>query len=77
MFEDASAKTRAKRNDQPSSLRFEPYSEGRSLQILHIGSYDDEGPTLKRMHDEVMPQLGITFDGPHHEVYRCRPGKRG
>jgi hypothetical protein len=43
--------------------------EGRSIQILHVGSYDDEGPTLARLHDEYMPQNGLTFAGPHHEIY--------
>lgn len=75
MFEDAVAKTLAKRGDRPSSLRFEFYAEGRSLQIMHVGSYDDEGPVLKRLHDDVMPELGVTFDGPHHEVYLSDPRK--
>ncbi|WP_440979585.1 GyrI-like domain-containing protein [Sphingomonas pseudosanguinis] len=75
MFEDAVAKTLAKRDDRPASLRFEPYAEGRSLQILHIGSYDDEGPVLKRLHEAVMPGRGVTFDGPHHEVYLSDPRK--
>lgn len=43
--------------------------EGRSVQILHIGSYDDETPTLARLHDEWMPQHGLTFAGDHHEIY--------
>ncbi|MFD1787557.1 GyrI-like domain-containing protein [Sphingomonas floccifaciens] len=73
MFEDAVAKTLTKRNDRPPSLRFEPLSEGRSLQTLHIGSYDDEGQTLKRLHEEVMPGMGVTFDGPHHEIYLSDP----
>jgi hypothetical protein len=75
MFENAVAKTLAKRSDRPSSLRFEPYAEARSLQIMHVGSYDDEGLVLKRLHDDVMPQLGVTFDGPHHEVYLSDPRK--
>jgi hypothetical protein len=75
MFEDAVAKTLAKRNDRPSSLRFEPYAEGRSLQTLHIGGYDDEGPVLKCLHEKVMPGLGVTFDGPHHEIYLSDPRK--
>lgn len=75
MFEDAMTKTLTKRNDCPSSLRFEPYAESRSLQIMHIGSYDDEGPVLKRLHDDVMPGLDVTFDGPHHEVYLSDPRK--
>jgi hypothetical protein len=74
-FDAAVAKTHLKRNDCPTSLRFETFAEGRSLQIMHIGSYDDEGPLLARLHDEVMPSLGVTFDGPHHEVYLSDPRK--
>ena len=73
LFEAAVARTLAKRSDRPSSLRFEPYPEGRSLQILHIGSYDDEGPVLARLHDDVMPRQGLTFAGPHHEIYLSDP----
>jgi hypothetical protein len=43
--------------------------EGRCLQTLHIGSYDNEGPTLARLHNEIMPAQGVTFAGPHHEIY--------
>jgi hypothetical protein len=50
-------------------LRLEHLHEGRAVQILHIGSYDDEATTLARLHDEWMPQHGLTFNGPHHEVY--------
>ncbi len=47
--------------------------EGECLQILHVGSYDDEAPTLARLHDELMPAQGLTFNGPHHEVYLSDP----
>lgn len=47
--------------------------EGRSLQILHLGSYDDEAPTLARLHDEIMPSLKVTFNGLHHEIYLGDP----
>ncbi|WP_157415801.1 GyrI-like domain-containing protein [Agromyces allii] len=50
-------------------LRLEHLVEGSSVQILHVGSYDDEAPTLARLHDEWMPQHGFAFNGPHHEVY--------
>ncbi|MGX5777285.1 GyrI-like domain-containing protein [Methylorubrum zatmanii] len=75
MFEAAAAKIGAKLGPRPVSLRFEPYAEGRSLQILHIGRYDDEGPTLARLHHEVMPGRGVTFNGPHHEIYLSDPRK--
>lgn len=74
-FETAIEKTKKKFGDAPSSLRLEPLTEGRVLQTLHIGSYDDEGPTLARLHDEVMPAQGLTFAGPHHEIYLSDPRK--
>ena len=55
------------------ALKELPLSEGRSLQILHVGTYDDEAPTLARLHDEVMPRLGLTWNGPHHEIYLSDP----
>lgn len=75
MFEDALAKTGKKLGQPPQSLRLEPYAEGLSLQILHLGSYDDEGPVLAQLHDEVMPNKGMTFNGPHHEIYLSDPRK--
>lgn len=73
LFEAARAKTAGKLGDPPPSLRFEAYEEGPSLQTLHLGAYDDEGPVLARLHDEVMPGRGLTFNGPHHEIYLSDP----
>lgn len=50
-------------------IRFERYAEGRSAQTLHIGSYDDEGPTLERLHAEFLPANGLVPTGRHHEIY--------
>lgn len=75
LFDQAVAKAAKKLGDMPPSLRLEPYAEGLCLQTLHIGSYDDEGPVLARLHDEVMPAGGYTFNGPHHEIYLSDPRK--
>lgn len=75
IFENAVAKTGGKRGQPPQSLRLEPHSEGLSLQTLHLGSYDDEGPILARLHGEVMPNKGLAFNGPHHEIYLSDPRK--
>ncbi|MGO4671728.1 GyrI-like domain-containing protein [Bosea sp. 2YAB26] len=75
MFEKAVAKTEGKLGQRPQSLRHEFYAEGLSLQTLHVGSYDEEGPILARLHDEVMPRKGVTFNGPHHEIYLSDPRK--
>lgn len=48
-------------------------TEGRCVQTLHVGSYDDEAPVLARMHDEFMPEQGLTFGGTHHEIYLSDP----
>jgi len=56
-----------------SKVRFEPYAEGRALQLLHVGSYDDEAPKLKQLHDEYMPEHDLTFNGRHHEIYLSDP----
>lgn len=50
-------------------VRFENYFEGLSAQTLHVGSYDDEGPTLDRLHDEFLPENGLAPAGRHHEIY--------
>lgn len=57
------------------SLCFETYSEGLSVQILHIGSYADETPTLHRLHSEYIPQNNLAETGHHHEIYLSDPNK--
>ena len=66
-------KARKKLGDLPSTLRLESFEEGLSLQALHVGPYDEEGPLLARLHGELMPARGYDFDGPHHEIYLSDP----
>ena len=63
------------KKDFPSleKLRWENYSEGLCAQILHLGSYDEEGPVLSRLHTEWMPDNGYVFNGKHHEIYLSDP----
>lgn len=76
MVQQAIAQTEAKKRlPALDRLRFDRYAEGLSVQILHVGSYDDEGPVLARLHREFMPANGLTFNGPHHEVYLSDPRK--
>jgi hypothetical protein len=58
-----------------SKVRFEPYKEGLSLQVLHVGPYDAEAPKLKYLHSEYMPAHNLTFNGRHHEIYLNDPRK--
>lgn len=41
-------------------LRLTVLHEGLSVQTLHLGAYDNEGPVLARLHNEYMPRRGLT-----------------
>lgn len=75
LFGAAKAKVEAKGGEMAKTLRLDALREGLCLQALHIGSYDDEGPLLARLHDEIMPAGGYDFAGPHHEIYLADPRK--
>ena len=64
-----------KKKDLPAlgKIRWEEYREGLVVQILHLGSYDDEGPVLARLHESWMAEHGYTFNGLHHEIYLNDP----
>jgi hypothetical protein len=59
----------AKGRDPDGLLQVVDLDEGRCLQTLHVGSYDDEGPSLAYLHDEHLPALGLRPTGLHHEIY--------
>lgn len=70
MLEQAKSRAAAKNSDLSlNALRMETLSEGLCVQTLHLGSYDDEGPILQRMHDEFIPENGLRMTGKHHEIY--------
>jgi hypothetical protein len=50
-------------------VRLETLDEGRCVQTLHLGPFDDEAETLARLHDEFIPGAGLTMTGRHHEIY--------
>lgn len=75
MFREARARSERKSGKLSATLRLETLTEGPCLQALHVGSYDDEGPLLARLHDEIMPEGGYGFGGRHHEVYLGDPRK--
>ena len=64
--EQAGAKHRPARLDD---IRLETLSEGRCVQTLHIGSFDDEADVLARLHHEFIPATGLRMAGKHHEIY--------
>lgn len=76
MFATAVSEVRSKKNPPAlPKLRLGLLEEGLVAQIMHIGSYDDEAPTLARLHNEWLPQNGYTENGKHHEIYLGDPRK--
>jgi hypothetical protein len=58
-----------------AKVRLEKFTEGRAAQILHVGPYSTEGPTIAALHAFIKEQ-GFTFDGQlqkHHEIYLGDP----
>lgn len=62
------------KKDMPTltKLRFEPFNEGPAAQIMHLGPYCDEGPTIEKLHNFIREQ-GYDLTGKHHEVYLSDP----
>ena len=54
-------------------VRLERYEEGLSVQTLHVGPFDDEGPVLEAMHHEFLPAHALRMTGRHHEIYLSDP----
>ena len=53
-------------------VRFETLHEGASAQILHLGPFSAEGPTIQRMH-HFIHAAGKELRGRHHEIYLSDP----
>ena len=72
---DALAKGRAKVAPEiAANLRIETVVEGAVAQVLHVGPYAEERPTIERLH-AAMVAAGLQPRGRHHELYVGDPGR--
>jgi hypothetical protein len=53
-------------------LRLERFCEGPAAQVLHLGPYSAEGPTIEVLHAFIRG-YGRGLDGKHHEIYLGDP----
>ncbi len=53
-------------------VRLQELEEGRCVQMLHVGPYEDEPETMAVMRGFAGEQ-GLTFAGRHHEIYLSDP----
>ena len=69
MVQEANEQVLKKKN--PVSLplvRFESFEEGKVAQIIHIGPFSEERPTVEKVHTFI-EERGSQRRGKHHEIY--------
>jgi hypothetical protein len=73
LFEQALAEvTRKKKLPAANLVRLGRFSEGLVAQVMHIGPYANEGPTIQRLHSFIADE-GYERAGKHHEIYLSDP----
>lgn len=55
-----------------AKMRYKRFHEGLSAQIMHIGPYSAEGPTIERLHNFIKEKR-YELRGKHHEIYLSDP----
>ena len=68
VLESAIAQVREKKRlPAVRRLRLESLAEGRCAQVLHVGPFSEEGPTIERLHAFIGERGQLA--GKHHEIY--------
>ncbi|MDO8335771.1 MAG: GyrI-like domain-containing protein [Candidatus Saccharibacteria bacterium] len=76
LFDQAVEQVRQKKSPKAlDKLRFEAYEEGRAAQVMYVGPYSDEGPTIQSLHQFIHEQGGKLqgTNKHHHEIYLGNP----
>ena len=70
----AAADAAARKRELPAAalLRLERLEEGLAAQIMHLGPYAEEAPTIELLHEFAAAQ-GYELRGRHHEIYLGDP----
>ena len=77
-FDWAIEEATKKKKQDFSRVEFLTYDEGKCVQCMHVGSFDNEPETVEMMHtymEENGYKLDITEERYHHEVYLSDPRK--
>ena len=76
LFEQAREQVKRKKDSSAlANTRLQRFHEGAAAQIMHVGPFSAEGPTIARLHAFIREQ-GYGFDGieqKHHEIYLSDP----
>ena len=73
MADEAIESVRGKKNPPAiDKLRFESFEEGRAAQVMYVGPYSEEAPTIQKLHQFILDNDGELIDHrvkKHHEIY--------
>ncbi|MDE5756556.1 MAG: GyrI-like domain-containing protein, partial [Clostridia bacterium] len=71
-FDWAISEATKKKKKDFSKVEFLTYDEGKCVQCMHVGSYDDEPQTIANMHEYAKAngyEININDMRFHHEIY--------
>ncbi|MTI22618.1 hypothetical protein E1176_16420 [Fulvivirga sp. RKSG066] len=57
-----------------NEVSLKPLNEGKTIQLMHIGCYLEEAPSIKKIMD-LAERKGLSVNGHHHEIYISDPMK--
>ena len=63
-----------KNNNLIKDISFEKITEGKCVQVMHIGPYSTEPKTISLLMEFIFKN-GQTINGLHHEIYLSDPRK--
>ena len=73
MFDEAIEQVKKKKNLLTlPKIRFENFHEGLAAQVMHLGPYVAEGPTIESLYGFIKKN-GYELRGRHHEIYLTDP----
>lgn len=64
-----------KQKDPNIKVSVDVWPGGEYAEVLYIGTYADEGPTIKDLH-KFAEDSGYKLVGPHEEEYLTKPGPK-
>ena len=77
-FEWAKSEATKKKKIDFSKVEFFSYQEGKCVQCMHVGSYDNEPATIAQMENYAKSMgynMDISIGRRHHEIYLSDPRK--
>lgn len=74
-FDEAVSKVSKNLGPAPTTLRIDTLHEGKSVQTLHVGDYDEIAGICQDLYTNYLPSNGLETNGCYHEIYLNDPSR--